>query len=141
MVLSTRSASVHRIVERSLQANPPGHVRVSQAPGEERQSIYWPQAAIADNFRFTIDGPMEVGRGEHPGVPDIALLQVDELERWFLLPDRAQGRDIHWQTRRAGTLFVAERRRVPPAPGVSAYKVSGEPFAGCARGRSDTVRP
>ena len=70
------------------QVNPPGRLQVREALGGERRLVYRPAAAIADEFRFTIEGPLELRRDDRPSVPNIAVLPVDDLQRWILLPSR-----------------------------------------------------
>lgn len=89
--------------------------------------IYRPPAAAAGNFQFSIDGPIELGRGERLNVPDIGLLQTDQCERWFLLPGQSQGRNIRWQTRGLKPSSWPSFAAASSDPSMAAYMVSGEP--------------
>ena len=81
------------------QTNLPGQLQVRETPGQDRRLVYRPQAAISGNLLLNITGPLELGRGERPNIPNIGVLQIERPERWFVLPGRAQGQAIRWQTR------------------------------------------
>ena len=108
------------------QVNPPGRLQVREALGGERRLVYRPATAIADEFRFTIEGPLELRRDDRPSVPNIAVLPVDDLQRWILLPSRAQGQAIHWRTRGLRPTATPKRLAASADSKMSAYEVAGE---------------
>ncbi len=110
------------------QTNLPGQLQVRETPGQDRRLVYRPQAAISGNLLLNITGPLELGRGERPNIPNIGVLQIERPERWFVLPGRAQGQAIRWQTR--GLTPMAWPRQLPASADASAvaYKVSGRPI-------------
>lgn len=109
------------------QANPPGQIRSRELPGDGRRLFYRPQTAISGDFRLTISGPLQSARGNRPTVPDIALLRIDNVDRWFLLPTQAEGRAVRWQRQGLRPTTQLPHLPVPATPKMSVYEASVEP--------------
>ncbi len=109
------------------EASPPGQLDIHETPGGQRQLVYRPQTAISDSFLLSIEGPLEVSRGERLRVPDVVLLHAGELQRWFILPNRSQDRQMRWQTQGMKPSPWPTDVAGAADPKATAYEVSGEP--------------
>jgi hypothetical protein len=109
------------------QASLPGQLQTRQSPGPVRRLVFRPQVPLSGDLLLSITGPLELARGERPSVPDIHVLEIDRPERWFVLPSRAQGQTLRWQTR--GLTPTAWPAKLMPSvdPGATCYHVSGKP--------------
>jgi hypothetical protein len=106
---------------------PPGTLTVVDVPGEGRQVVFQPQSPITGNGSFTISGPLELARGDRPSAPDVALQQVDTLQRWVILPRKLQGQPTTWQTQGLRPTEPADHFPAAARAGSVIYAVIGDP--------------
>ncbi len=109
------------------QANLPGQLQARQSPGQIRRLVFRPQVPISGDLLLSITGPLELARGERPSVPDIHVLDIDRPERWFILPRRAQGQSLRWQTRGLTPTAWPAKLVLSADPDAISYQVSGKP--------------
>jgi len=121
-------------VPASLVVLPTASLKVIDNPGERRQLVFQPPAAIEGEFQFSIPGSMAVSLGERVQAPAITLKKVGELKQFLALPGEIKEQPIAWETLglKAGKLpdgFVAP-------PGVRSpvvYEVAEEPYQAILR--------
>jgi len=119
---------------------PPGTLTVVDVPGEGRQVVFQPQSPITGNGSFTISGPLELARGDRPSAPDVALQQVDALQRWVILPGQFQGRPTTWQTQGLRPTEPAEHFPATPEAGSVIYAVIGDPVQAVLQPQSPSLQ-
>ncbi len=73
---------------------------VNELPGlNRRQLVVFPETPLAGATHLHIAGPLAVAGGERPAAPDIYLVGVPRLARYFLLPRRIEDQQLSWDTR------------------------------------------
>jgi hypothetical protein len=79
--------------------DPPAPIKIVEIPGETRQIIVQPKAAVRGRYRFTVSGALEVPPGQAPAPPDMLLCRTQDYSRWLALPRQSKGQPISWETR------------------------------------------
>ena len=103
----------------------PGTLEVREIPGEGRHLVFQPQSPITRNLQFRISGPLSLGREDRPRAPDVAIRDVDALQRWVALPEQSQGQSLIWQTRGLRRCGSSQVPSLPVGRDVSLYSVVG----------------
>ncbi len=80
----------------SLPAEIPHEIR--PLPGSDRrQLIVYPPAAVHDEYRVRMQGELPAGAGADGTLPDLVPLNVEEAERYVVLPTRHEQGRIEWK--------------------------------------------
>jgi hypothetical protein len=107
-------------------ASIPGTLSTADLPGEGRQLVFQPNAPMQGDLDFSISGSLEFARGDRPSVPDVAILNIDALQRWVALPDHSEDQPMNWQVRGLRHCDKDHQPSIPPEPGCSLYSVVGK---------------
>jgi len=108
---------------------PPATFRVVEQPGRTRQLIVRPREAIAGQYRFSLSGLLDVSPSERPSLPQLFLRRAGKLKQTILLPTRAQGQPVTWETGGLEETELPDELLAPQESGlVSAFEVVGETY-------------
>ena len=112
------------------QMTPPEVHKVLTSPGDLRQLLIEPKAAIGGKYQLSISGPMVFSPGEPIRVPDIRLRSLGAQRRLLLLPTQHERQPIVWKPEKGlkQTELPADFRPLPAPGSVVAYQIWGENF-------------
>lgn len=109
-----------------FEVNQPGTLRIRDIPGKGRCLAFRPREAVAgEDYQFRITGSLDLSLGRGPSAPNLCLMGVNSLERWFVLPDRTDTLVQHWQVQglRAASLPAAlDESRFPRTAVYEAFR-------------------
>jgi hypothetical protein len=111
------------------QVSPPAALKTIDAPGQRRQLVVRPPAAIETEYQFSISSPLSLGPGDRPSAPQVALRQASRVEQFLALPKEADGQPIEWRRQDLKEARLPAGLDVPPdAVPLTVYQVVGRDY-------------